>query len=968
MMLSKFKKSLWSLSGLILFLLVSGGQSVEGQISTFPHVSSFEDEGQCITGCNTNCQLQGTWQNVYSEDEDWLNDRSGTPSQPTGPSQDHTFGTSQGYYLYIEASSNNCGYPNKRADLESAYFDFSNLNDTLYLSFWYHMYGVHIGDLHLDIDTSGGTSPWVLDFVPSITDNVNQWQRSLISLEDYMGLDSVRFRFRAISGTNYAGDMALDDIDFFIPLAEDLEVTAIPEPLSSCMLSDTETVMVTVFNHGTRDWLAGETIQLCYQIDQNTPVNESFVLVDTLFASGELDFTFLQLADLSPKGAHTISSWSKMSLLGTSHNRVKTVELYHYESVNQFPYAQGFESGQALWQIDGANNSWAVGTPTKPIINGAANGVNAMSTGIGANQYNIAERGFALSPCFDLTGICRPTLRLNVAWECENTWDGAVIQYSTNGGQSWVRAGNNGDPDNWYNSADIYSRPGGQSHGWTGTASTGNGSGGWVAAKRNFYNLANRDEVLFRVSFYSDNGVNGDGFAFDDFVISNGVYLGQDFSICIGDTAVLDADFVNGDNYLWSTGATTQTLGVTQPGTYWVEVTNNSYCTTRDTIEVFGVSTGFAVNLGADTAACGAYTLDAGFVPGFSYLWSTGQTGQTATINATGTYFVDVTTPCGTVRSDTQNITILPLPNISIGADTTICDSIVLTGGPSPATWTWSTGQSGQSIVVNTSGSYAVTATNTDGCTASDTIEIALSGFPNASLGTDTTFCVGDTLCFVANQDTALAYTWTTGASGNTICVTAGGVYAVTVTNQDNCASSDTVIATIPADPIGNIAADTSNCPTITFFGNSTGGPVDTWLWLFGDGNSSTDQNPSNFYPGQGLYTVELITTNACATDTAEFQIPVICEVSIEEELARQILVFPQPADDILYLRFLNAGFSKVEIRMLDLLGKQVQASQVFRVAGNGQAEWNVSGLPAGLYILEMETEKGIARKRIVVE
>jgi len=967
MMVFKFNTSLCSLAGLLCCLLVFCGTSLLGQISTFPHVSSFEDEGQCITGCNTNCQLQGTWQNQYTEDEDWLVDRSGTPSQPTGPSQDHTFGTSQGYYIYTEASSNNCGYPNKRSDLESAYFDFTSLNDTLYLSYWYHMYGVHMGLLHMDVDTSGGTSPWILDFVPAITDNTNQWQRRLISLEDFMGLDSVRFRFRAVSGTNYAGDMALDDIDFFIPVEEDLEVTAIPEPLSSCTLSDTETVEVTLFNHGTRDWLPGETIDLCYQIDQNPPVNETFTLTDTLFASGALGLVFQQQADLSAKGPYTISSWSKMSPLGTSHNRIKTVELYHYESVNQFPYEQGFEAGQGLWQIDGANNSWAVGTPTKPVINGAANGVNAMSTGIGTSQHNIAERGFVLSPCFDLTGICRPTLRLNVAWECESTWDGAVIQYSTNGGQSWVRAGNNGDPDNWYNSADIYSRPGGQSHGWTGTVASGDGSGGWVSAKRNLYNLANRN-VLFRVAFYSDNGVNFDGFAFDDFVISNGVYLGQDFSICIGDTAVLDADFVSGDNYLWSTGATTQTLEVTQPGVYWVEVTNNAYCTTRDTIEVFGVATNYAVNLGADTAACGEYTLNAGFVPGFSYLWSNGQTGQAATVSTSGAFYVDVTTPCGTVRSDTQNITILPVPDIEIGADTTICDSIALMAGPSAANWTWSTGATGQFIVVNSSGNYSVTATNSDGCSASDTIDIAVAGLPDANLGPDTTFCVGDTLCLVANPDSNLAYTWTTGAVGNGICVTTGGVYAVTVTNQDNCVNSDTVIATIPADPIANIAADTSNCPTITFFGNSTGGPVDTWQWLFGDGNSSNNQNPSNLYPGQGLYTVELIAANACATDTAEFQIPVVCEVSIEEELARQVEIFPQPVEDILYLRFLNPGFSQLEIRMLDLLGKQVQPTRTFRVLGNGQVEWNVEGLPTGLYILEMETRKGIARKRVVVQ
>ncbi len=950
----------------IILMVFLSSNDLQGQISQFPHISSFEDEPVCISGCNTNCPLLGTWRNQTNEDLDWITDRSGTPSSPTGPPQDHTFGNSQGYYIYIESSCINQGYPNKRSDLVSAYFDFTGATDTVLLSFWYHMYGVHMGNLHLDVDTSQGNSPWVEDIIPPLTDNVNLWQRQVVSMGPYMALDSVRFRMRCITGTDYAGDMALDDIDFFIPQENDLEVILINDPVQGCALSDTETVRVTVFNHGTNTLFPGDTVRLCFQADLNNPASETFTLTDTLLPSGAINLTFQQRADLSALGPHTVSAWSKMSPLGTSHNREKTINVYHFDVVNQFPYAEGFENGPGLWRVEGVNPSWAVGTPGKTVINGAATGANAMITGT-ATPYNNGENAWVIGPCFDFSNVCRPELRLNIAWENEYTWDGAVLQYSTTGGSTWSRLGNSGDPFNWYNNNDIYVRPGGQSHGWTGTVADGNGSGGWVAAKRNMYNLAGREDVMVRIVFQSDNGVTGEGFAFDDFVISNGVYLGPDLTICTGDTAVLDADFVSGDTYLWSTGATTQTLPVTSPGIYWVEVSNNSFCTTRDTIEVFGIPAQYQVNLAADTAACGSYTLNAPTLPGFTYLWSDGQIGQNAVVTTSGAYYLDVTTPCGVVRSDTQNVQILPLPALNLGPDTTVCADLTLVADPGASGYVWSTGANTQTLAVNTTGNYSVTATSSAGCTSVDSIAIFVAGFPAADLGPDTIMCPGDTLCFTANPNPGLNYTWTTGALGNEICVGSGGVYAVTVTNQDNCPSSDTVFVTIPANPIANIAADTSNCPIINFFGNTTGGPVDDWIWVFGDGDSGFVQNPSHIYPGTGLFNVELIIHNACGVDTAFLALPLICEVGLEEGLGLEVDIFPNPASDHLNLRFSHTTVSRLQVGLYDMMGKEVIAPKTFRIQGNGQAVFELGNLAKGIYILELQAgEKGL-RKQILV-
>jgi hypothetical protein len=107
------------------------------------------------------------------------------------------------------------------------------------------------------------------------------------------------------------------------------------------------------------------------------------------------------------------------------------------------------------------------------------------------------------------------------------------------------------------------------------------------------------------------------------------INLGNDQTFCGVDEYELDAGNP-GAEYLWSTGATTQTITATGEGEadFWVKVTNTSGCASSDTVMLNFASTP-AVNLGADTTICrvSEFTLDAGN-PGAEYLWSTGETTQ----------------------------------------------------------------------------------------------------------------------------------------------------------------------------------------------------------------------------------------------------------------------------------------------------------------------------------------------------
>jgi len=139
------------------------------------------------------------------------------------------------------------------------------------------------------------------------------------------------------------------------------------------------------------------------------------------------------------------------------------------------------------------------------------------------------------------------------------------------------------------------------------------------------------------------------------------LYLGPDISYCPGGSVTLDAG-AGMNSYLWNTGATTQTIITSEPGSYWVTVTQE-LCILSDTVVIAHYNT-TSVNLGSDTAICQGQTLilDAG--EGYrNYLWQDGSTRQTFAASEAGTYWVQVTDENNCILSDTMQLTIHPVPS-----------------------------------------------------------------------------------------------------------------------------------------------------------------------------------------------------------------------------------------------------------------------------------------------------------------
>ena len=167
----------------------------------------------------TICSLGNGWINVMNfegDDIDWRTNSGQTPSNNTGPSTDHTYGTSSGKYLYLEPSGD-CNF--KEAHLVSPCIDLSAIG-TPVLSFWYHMNGGDMGDLHVDVLTG---QTWHLDVMNTLSGNQgNSWKERVVGLSAFSG-QIINIRFRGITGSYYQSDIAIDDIN--ITLTSGIDVS-----------------------------------------------------------------------------------------------------------------------------------------------------------------------------------------------------------------------------------------------------------------------------------------------------------------------------------------------------------------------------------------------------------------------------------------------------------------------------------------------------------------------------------------------------------------------------------------------------------------------------------------------------------------------------------------------------------------------------------------------------------------------
>lgn len=324
------------------------------------------------------------------------------------------------------------------------------------------------------------------------------------------------------------------------------------------------------------------------------------------------------------------------------------------------------------------------------------------------------------------------------------------------------------------------------------------------------------------------------------------VNLGADKWICPGALVTLDAGYA-GQSYIWSTGALSQSIEVSNPGTYFLTV-SNACGTYTDNVAVVAM-TAPLVNLGGDAFICSGqvHFMNAEYTgpgPSSTYLWSTGQTLPGVAVSTQGYYSVTVTNQCGST-TDEIYLTIENPLTVDLGPNHVMCagDTITLDAGFADLDYYWSTGEVTQTILVTTPDSYSVDVTNSCG-TFYDYITITLDAV-NVDLGIDTILCPGGTIEINA-MNPGSSFSWSNGENSQSIMVNQAGTYSVTVTTPNNCTDIDAIVVSLFDGQI-NLGDNLGVCE-----GSSTildaGYPGSTYEWSTGDVNQTIEVSVAGTY------------------------------------------------------------------------------------------------------------------------
>jgi hypothetical protein len=387
--------------------------------------------------------------------------------------------------------------------------------------------------------------------------------------------------------------------------------------------------------------------------------------------------------------------------------------------------------------------------------------------------------------------------------------------------------------------------------------------------------------------------------------------LGPDINLCQLSTAVLAADsgFVT---YQWSTGATTQSISVSNPGQYSVTASIYGGCVISDTINVTQIPA-VAPNLGPDIHTCTfPVTLDAG--PGYtSYQWSNGAATQTIAANLPGSYSVTVVDANGCSTSDAV-LVFNSQVTVNLGSNANFCvpGTQTVTASMTNATsYLWSTGASTPSTQITGLGPQTVwlQASNVYGCVGSDTVVYTGLPRPTPNIGPDQTVCPGTAVTLDAGPG-YVSYNWTPGPSTQLNTVTTPGTYRVTVTGANGCTGGDTMLLSNHPFVGPNLGPDINVCQATALL--DAGAGYSTYLWS----NGATTQ--TILASAAGLYSVTVTGVGGCTGSDAinvAFS-PFTYSLGPDQNLCapQSVTLDPQLAGSFTYLWSTGATTSSINV------------------------------------------------------
>jgi gliding motility-associated-like protein len=373
------------------------------------------------------------------------------------------------------------------------------------------------------------------------------------------------------------------------------------------------------------------------------------------------------------------------------------------------------------------------------------------------------------------------------------------------------------------------------------------------------------------------------------------IVAGADKSVCNGGSVTITA--TGGTSYTWSPisslscgNCANPTATPTTTTTYIVTGTDTNGCSNKDTI-VVNINALPTVSAGSDKKVCRGSSANLTVTGAKTYTWTpttglscSGCANPTASPTSTTNYVVSGTDSNGCTNKDTVQVVVNPLPNVSAGADKSICigntASLTATGALNYS-WSPSTGLSctlcsNPTVTTTTSTSYVVTGTDTNGCVNTDTVNVIVNPLPIVNAGPDKSVCNGNSAALSASGASTYVWTPTSGLSctscyNPTASPASTTSYIVTGTDAKGCVNTDTIIVTVKPLPVIIKSPDQSICQGKSVKIGASGAASYTWTPATGlscTNCDSTIASPTN----TTSYKVTGTGSNGC-TDTAHVKV-----------------------------------------------------------------------------------------------
>lgn len=412
----------------------------------------------------------------------------------------------------------------------------------------------------------------------------------------------------------------------------------------------------------------------------------------------------------------------------------------------------------------------------------------------------------------------------------------------------------------------------------------------------------------YNVTLIVSNSAGADTLTLSNYITVNNLATAGFTSSVNGLTATFTNTSSNATSYTWSFGdGNTSTAAnpvhtYAEDGNYTVTLTATNNCgsvTSTQTVAIVTPPTaGFSANV---TLGCAPLTVqfsNQSSENATSFQWSfPGGTpssstleNPTVTYNAAGSYNVMLT-----VSNSAGGNSVTQTAYINVSSTATAGFTYTNTNGTVNFTntssnansYSWNFGDGATSTLANPShtyqedGTYTVTLSATNACgtvTATQTITIVMPPVAGFSANS-TSGCASLSVQFNnESSDNAASYAWefpggspaTSTAENPTVTYSTPGTYTVMLT-VSNSAGSNTFTQTnyITVNGAPSVGFDVNTNVNVATFNNTTSGGATSYAWNFGDGGTSSLENPTHTYAGDGTYTVTLTATNACGTSTS---------------------------------------------------------------------------------------------------